>query len=89
MSWRIEVKPAAEKQYRKLDKRTRARIKESLLELEKMKDPFQHKHVRPLTGELRGDWRMRVGNWRILFTPHKESKNLCDYAILPRGDSYE
>ncbi|MGD1153823.1 MAG: hypothetical protein ABR911_13265 [Syntrophales bacterium] len=34
MSWKIEVKPNAEKQYLKLDNTTRRRIKKALLELE-------------------------------------------------------
>lgn len=31
MSWKIEVKPTAEKYYLKLDKKTRKRIKKALL----------------------------------------------------------
>jgi len=89
MSWQIEVKPTAEKQYRKLDKKTRVRIKEALYDLEKAQNPFHHKDVRALTGKLHGDWRLRVGEWRILFTPHAESKTLYVYAIFPRGEAYK
>ena len=89
MSWQIEVKPTAEKQYRKLDKKTRVRIKEALYSLEQAPTPFHHKDVRALTGELRGDWRLRVGEWRILFTPYSEQKILYVYAILPRGEAYK
>ena len=88
MSWKIEVKPTAEKSYLKLDKRTRRRIKESLLELEKSENPLMHPKVRPLIGKLRGDYRLRVGGWRVLFTPDKEQKIIHVYAILPRGDAY-
>jgi mRNA-degrading endonuclease RelE of RelBE toxin-antitoxin system len=31
---------------------------------------------------------LRVGGWRILFTPDKEKKMIYVYAILPRGDAY-
>ena len=88
MSWKIEVKPTAEKSYLKLDKRTRRRIKESLLELEKSENPLMHPRVRPLIGKLRGDYRLRVGGWRVLFTPDKNQKIIYVYAILPRGDAY-
>ena len=37
MSWKVEVKPTAEKYYLKLDKKMRKRVKKSLLELEKSK----------------------------------------------------
>ena len=88
MSWKIEVKPTAEKSYLKLDKKTRKRIKRSLLELEKSDNPLMHPNVRPLIGKLRGDYRLRVGDWRVLFTPEKDIKIMHVYAILPRGDAY-
>jgi mRNA interferase RelE/StbE len=88
MSWRIEVKPSAEKQYLKLDKPTRRRIKEALHELEGAEQPLLQPRVRPLTGKLKGDYRVRIGGWRILLTPDRESRVLHVYAILPRGDAY-
>lgn len=88
MSWKIEIKPSAEKQYLKLDKKTRKQIRKSLLDLEEQNNPFLHKNVRALTGELKGDYRLRVGRWRILFTPDKQSEILFVYAILPRSDAY-
>jgi mRNA interferase RelE/StbE len=88
MSWRIEVKPSAEKQYLILDKKTRQRIKANLQDLELYENPFFHPQVKPLTGKLKGDYRLRIGNWRVLFTPDKVNKVLFVYAILPRGDAY-
>ena len=78
MSWRIEVKPSAEKQYLRLDKPTRRRIK-----------PLLHPRVRPLTGRLKGDCRVRIGGWRILLTPDPELMRLFVYAVLPRGTPTE
>ena len=88
MSWKIEIKPTAEKSYLKLDRKTRKRIKKGLLELEKSDNPLMHHNVRPLIGKLRGDYRLRVGDWRVLFTPEKDQKIIHVYAILPRGDAY-
>jgi len=88
MSWKVEVLPGAEKRLRRLDGKTRSRIVESLRELERMDNPFQHPAVRALTGELKGSWRIRVGEHRILFEPLKGSETLRVYAILPRGDAY-
>ncbi len=87
MSWKIEVKPTAEKQYKRPGESTRRRTKDALRELESSKDPFTHRDARPLTGELKGDYRLRVGKWRILFTPDRKKKILHVYAILPRGDA--
>ena len=88
MTWRIEVKPAAERQHLKLDAATRRRIKRALSELGVDENPFHNSHVRPLTGALKGDCRLRVGNWRVLFTPDREAKTLHIYTILPRGDAF-
>ncbi|MCD4750732.1 MAG: type II toxin-antitoxin system RelE/ParE family toxin [Thermoanaerobaculales bacterium] len=88
MSWRIEIKPSAEKQYLKLGKKTRQRIKDVLRALEEEEKPLLHSRVRPLTGRLKGDFRVRVGAWRLLFTPDRDSRVLHVYAILPRSRAY-
>jgi mRNA interferase RelE/StbE len=88
MSWKVEIKPTAEKNYSKLDKKTKNRIKAALQELEKCENPLWHPDVRPLTGQLSGDYRVRIGNWRALFTPDKDEKIIYVYAILPRGSAY-
>jgi mRNA-degrading endonuclease RelE of RelBE toxin-antitoxin system len=88
MSWPIEIKPSAEKQYLKLDRTTRRRIKAALQDLENAQQPLLHSRVRPLTGSLKSDYRVRIGSWRVLMTPSKDSKLLYVYAILPRGDAY-
>ena len=88
MSWRIEVKLTAEKQYLRLDAPTRRRIKETLREIQDAEQPLQHPHVRPLTGRLKGDCRVRVGGWRVLLTPDRAARILYVYAILPRGSAY-
>jgi len=87
-NWKIEVKPTAEKYYLKLDKKTRVRIKEALRELENTDDPLLQPNVRALTGRLQGDFRLRVGKWRILFNPDVEKKMIYVFAILPRGNAY-
>lgn len=88
MNWRIEIKPTAEKQYLKLEKKTRTSVKSALKELVSHENPLFHKDVKPLTGQLKGDFRIRVGKWRILFTPDKTNKILHVYSILPRRDAY-
>jgi mRNA interferase RelE/StbE len=88
MSWKIEVKPTAEKQYLKLDNTTRRRIKKALLELEQAENPLFHHAVKQLMGKLEGDYRLRIGDWRVLFTPDKVEKVIYVYTILPRGDAY-
>ncbi len=88
MNWRIDVHPSAEKQYLRLDSTTRRRLKETLLDLRRSDLPLSRPRVRPLSGRLKGDYRVRVGGWRILMTPDSEARVLHVYAILRRGDAY-
>ena len=88
MSWKIEIKPNAEKSYLKLNTRLRKRIKKGLRRLGQSANPLFTPDVRPLTGKLHGDFRLRVGGYRVLFTPDKENKIIQVYAILPRGKVY-
>jgi len=59
-----------------------------LLELEQAENPLLHHAVRNLPGKLKGDYRLRVGDRRVLFTPDRAEKVICVYAILPRGNAY-
>jgi mRNA-degrading endonuclease RelE of RelBE toxin-antitoxin system len=56
--------------------------------LEQEGNPLLHHDVKALTGQLQGDYRLRVEDWRILFTPDKDKKIIYVYAVLPRGDAY-
>jgi len=43
--------------------------------------------IKALDGEHAGRFRLRVGNWRILYTFEKKTVMVDD--ILPRGDAYK
>ena len=58
------------------------------LELEQDENPLFNRNVKRLTGRLDGDYGLRAGDWRLLFTPDKEHNIIHVYATLPRGDAY-
>ena len=51
-----------------------------------------HGHVIPLKGRP-GEWRMRMGDWRVIFTRHEgekpDDRKLIVSAIRPRGGAYQ
>jgi len=65
LDWTIEYSPLAGKQLEKLDRQTRRRI---LAYLDSVINSTEHPTQRgkPLTGELAGTWRYRIGDYRIL-----------------------
>ena len=88
MNWTIKVSTNAEKYYKKLDKKLKKRIKNHLKEISTYYNPLDYAQVRPLTGELRGFYRLRIGNYRIVFSLIQEDKVIAVVNIVPRGDAY-
>ncbi|RJQ32394.1 MAG: type II toxin-antitoxin system RelE/ParE family toxin [Actinobacteria bacterium] len=52
-----------QKSYEKLDAKVQTRVKKALNIISN--DPTAGK---PLTGELKGEYSYRIGNWRIIYT---------------------
>jgi mRNA interferase RelE/StbE len=88
MSWSIKVSSIAEKYFKKLDKKRRRKIKEKLLALSRQQNPLENIQVKALTGELKGFYRLRVGDYRIIFALLEEEKVIAVVNIFPRGNAY-
>ena len=88
MSWSIKVSSIAEKYFKKLDKKRKRKIKEKLLALSRQQNPLENIQVKALTGELKGFYRLRIGDYRIIFALLEEEKVIAVVNIFPRGDAY-
>lgn len=64
MAWTIDFTEKSERQLSKLDKSTKRQIVSYLRELERLEDP--RSRGKALTGKLRGLWRYRVGDYRLV-----------------------
>ena len=89
MPWRVKLSTRAEKYYKKLDKKMRARAKQALEELSAFENPIEHQDVKPLTGELKGFYRLRIGGFRIVFALLFDSRIIAVVNFAPRGDAYK
>jgi mRNA interferase RelE/StbE len=45
--------------------------------------------AKPLRGALKGAYRIRAGDWRVLFTVDERSKRVTVFRIANRRDVYE
>jgi len=88
MSWTIRVSSNAEKYYNRLDKKLKQRIKDAIVNLSQYEKPLEHPQVKALTGDLKDFYRLRVGDYRIIFGLIKESKIIAVVNIFPRGNAY-
>ena len=76
----FEFSKQAIKVISKMDKPTKQRIRVGIEEL-------PAGDVKVLQG-VHGSFRLRIGNWRILFSYINENKILIE-KIAPRGDAYK
>lgn len=85
-NWEIILTRPSEKIYEKSDKEMKKRLDNCFGELEK--DPLYGINIKPLTGKLKGLYRYRVGDWRVIYRISRETKVVEIIAILPRGNAY-
>ena len=84
MSYQVLLRPAAERQRRRLDDRTRRRINQALLSLEDAPRP-------PGTVKLRNaenEWRVRVGDYRILYEIDEDERLVIILSVKHRREAY-
>ncbi|MBM4301996.1 MAG: hypothetical protein FJ121_10830 [Deltaproteobacteria bacterium] len=86
MSYRLEVKPLADKQAQPLDRKTLKRLQKRMEEL--ARDPFDPRLSKPVTMSL-GRRTSRVGDWRIIYYLDELRRTLVIAAICPRDKAYD
>ena len=79
--WRIEIRGSALKDLRRLSRTDRERLAAAI-------DKLPAGDVRKLTGVER-IWRLRVGDWRVLFRVDYATKLIDVQAVRPRGRAYD
>jgi mRNA interferase RelE/StbE len=82
----VLTRPAG-KVYDKAPRDIRGRLDEcfeALLE----QNPLHGNNIKALTGKLKGLYRYRVGDWRIIYRLSVKRKVVEIIAILSRGDAY-
>jgi mRNA interferase RelE/StbE len=81
---RIGWSKRAAKEFDRLDRHLQRRITAALDRLAS----DQGGDVRKLEGLAEEIWRLRVGDWRILFR-HGQDQSLLVLRVRPRGSAYE
>jgi mRNA interferase RelE/StbE len=86
-AWEIILTKPAKKVYDKASPVIKQRLEGCFEDLEK--NPIYGNNIRPLTGQLKGLIRYRVGDWRVIFRLFKERRTVEIVAVLPRGAAYK
>lgn len=86
MNYTIFIKRQAQKKLKSLSKGDRLRLTEKIVCLGHNPNNAEL-DIKPLQGE--SYYRLRVGNWRIIFDKQDDIKIITIEKIKPRGDVYK
>jgi mRNA interferase RelE/StbE len=85
--FKIIVHKRALKYLNKLTLFRKTKIKKLLTEL--INNPIQREDVKPMLGEWKGYYRIKIGNIRLIFWVDQVKKIIYVDHIGPRGDVYK
>jgi mRNA-degrading endonuclease RelE of RelBE toxin-antitoxin system len=83
---RVELTASARDEYNELPMVIHARVTEILLRLQKWPEVSGAK---PLRRELKGNFRIRTGDWRVIFRYTREFDIVTIWKIGNRGGVYD
>lgn len=86
MAYKLLIRKQAQKTLKSLSRPDRNRITEKIVMLGENPDDATL-DVKPLEGEIY--YRLRVGQWRIIFDRQDDVKIIAIEKIKPRGDAYK
>lgn len=85
-SWSVEFMPEAYRAIRKLDPEVAKRIVERLMWLAEHVYEVVHQ---PLRGEWAGCFKLRVGEWRVIYALERETQTIVVHLIGHRSSIYK
>jgi mRNA interferase RelE/StbE len=84
MTFSVIFHPEAAKEIARLDADTKERLKNAIIE-RLMTEPSLY--GKPLRGTLRGYWKLRVGDYRVVFG--MDNNDIIVYAVCHRKKVYQ
>jgi len=88
-TWTIAFTPTFQRSIMNIDKTLQGRILLALIEISREPVSIVGDTKKPLTGTLKGLWRYRLGDHRLIYQPDKTSLTVILLQFSPRSSSYE
>lgn len=86
MAYKIAFTQYAERQFKKLPHEIKQRVRDYILDLIALDNPYDRGHS--LTGNWSGFWRYRIGDWRIITKIEKNQLLILVVEIGHRSSVY-
>ena len=65
--WEVKYPDDTEKVFKKFSRKEQEKIYSKIGELQTLQNPLSHHQVFPLTAELKGNWKLKWGDFRVVF----------------------
>jgi mRNA interferase RelE/StbE len=84
--YKIEFTPQAEEDLSHIDRTVALRIADKI---DWLCQNIEHIIREPLTGKFKGKYKLRVGDWRIIYSTDYSSQVITIYAVEHRSKVYK
>ncbi len=86
--WHFGFSDAFAREVQRLDKNMQGRILMAITRL--LEGPIQPHGdtIKPLSADLSGLWRYRIGDYRLIYLPETNRRRITLLTVAPRGDAY-
>ena len=85
-SWRFVITPQGEEDLANLDPQVQKRV---VKRIEWFVDHFEQVSPLPLGGNWKGFFKLRVGDWRIIYEAEPENQRVIVHGIGRRDEIYK
>ena len=86
--WRFILSDHFTKCIQKVDKKLQGRVLEAITKIADAPLTIVGDTVKPLTANLKGLWRYRIGDYLLVYDPNQDDEVVILISFEPRGDVY-
>jgi mRNA interferase RelE/StbE len=87
--WSFGLAPVFRKSLQDLDRKLQGRVLEAIMKICESPMTVQGDTIKPLSGSLSGLWRCRIGDYRLVYRPDSDSKQVLLLEFASRGSVYD
>lgn len=88
VDWTISLSDRFAKSALRLDRKLQGRLLEALMEICNAPDSPHGDTIKPLDGDRRGEWRYRIGDYRVIYRPIRDRREVLLLEVAHRGGVY-
>jgi mRNA-degrading endonuclease RelE of RelBE toxin-antitoxin system len=87
-TWTIAITAGFKDAITRLDKKLLGRVLEAITDLSAQPMQLRGDTVKPLQDSRKGEWRYRIGDWRLIYRPVQPQRLIMLLAFDSRSDVY-